>query len=136
MKFDKSIGACAALTAIAAVGVACNAYAGGDKVAFPETYASGVLYTTVDRADNKQFRELYVSPPAAVEAAKKGEPMPSFCAASSGQFGLCRSSRPSAIMSACSAWRMPSAWSAWMMRPTAMVRMSAPERMRCEYSTW
>jgi hypothetical protein len=75
MKFDKSIGAFAALT-IAAVGVACNAYAGGDKVAFPETYASGVLYTTVDRADNKQFRELYTSRDA-VEAAKQGKPMPS-----------------------------------------------------------
>jgi len=36
-----------------------------------------VLYTTVDRPDNKQFRELYVSPPAAIEAAKKGEPLPS-----------------------------------------------------------
>ena len=36
-----------------------------------------MLYTTVDRADNKQYRELYVSPPAAVDAAKKGESMPS-----------------------------------------------------------
>ena len=51
--------------------------AGGDKVAFPESYASGVLYTTVDRSDNKQYRELYVSPPAAIDAAKKGEPLPS-----------------------------------------------------------
>jgi len=34
-----------------------------------------VLYTTVDRADNKQYRELYTSP-AAVAAAKKGEPLP------------------------------------------------------------
>jgi hypothetical protein len=50
--------------------------AGGDKVAFPADFEKGVLYTTVDRADNKQYRELYVSPPAAVEAAKKGEPLP------------------------------------------------------------
>jgi hypothetical protein len=35
-----------------------------------------VLYTTVDRADNKQFRELFVSPAAAIDAAKKGEPLP------------------------------------------------------------
>ena len=56
--------------------IASAACAGGDKVAFPENYASGVLYTTVDRADNKQFRELYVSPAAAVEAAKTGAPMP------------------------------------------------------------
>jgi hypothetical protein len=34
------------------------------------------LYTTVDRADLKQHRELYASSPAAIEAAKKGEPLP------------------------------------------------------------
>src|SRR6188472_3267106 len=52
------------------------AYAGGDKISFPDNYAAGVLYTTVDRADNKQYRELYVSTAAAVDAAKKGEPLP------------------------------------------------------------
>ena len=57
--------------------IAMQARAGGDKVSFPVLYPEGVLYTTVDRADNKQFRELFVSPPAAIEAAKKGEPMPS-----------------------------------------------------------
>jgi hypothetical protein len=51
--------------------------AGGDKVLFPEDFAKGTLYTTVDRADNKQYRELYVSPREAVEAAKKGDPLPS-----------------------------------------------------------
>ena len=44
-------------------------------VKFPEGFDKGVLYTTVDRADNKQYRELYTSQ-AAVDAAKKGEPMP------------------------------------------------------------
>jgi hypothetical protein len=76
MKASKLIWAAAALTSISAALVAVTARAGGDKVAFPENYASGTLYTTVDRADNKQYRELYVSP-AAVEAAKKGEPLPS-----------------------------------------------------------
>ena len=55
--------------AIAMIGIASavvSAQAGGDKVAFPEDYAKGVLYTTVDRADNKQFRELFTSA-AAVE---------------------------------------------------------------------
>lgn len=47
-----------------------------NKIAFPENYMQGALYTTVDRADNKQFRELYVSPSSALEAAKKGEPLP------------------------------------------------------------
>ena len=35
-----------------------------------------MLYTTVDRADNKQYRELYVSPEA-IAVAKKGEALPS-----------------------------------------------------------
>src|SRR5262245_66626873 len=50
--------------------------AGGDKVAFPDNPAAGVLFTTVDRADNKQFREFYVSA-AALDAAKEGKPLPS-----------------------------------------------------------
>jgi hypothetical protein len=60
----------------AALTIAMQARAGGDKIAFPENYAQGVLYTTLDRADNKQYRELY-GPAAALEAAKKGEPLPS-----------------------------------------------------------
>jgi hypothetical protein len=56
--------------------VAVTAVAGPDNVKFPESFASGVLYATVDRADNKQHRELYTSP-AAIAAAKKGEPLPS-----------------------------------------------------------
>ena len=66
----------AAVTGAAVVALAMQAYAGGDKIAFPEDYAKGVLYTTVDRPDNKQYRELY-GPAAALDAAKKGEPLPS-----------------------------------------------------------
>ena len=65
-------GATIALTISVAAQVAGY---GGDKIKFPEDYTKGVLYTTVDRADNKQYRELYASAPA-VEAAKKGEPLP------------------------------------------------------------
>ena len=64
-----SIAAVAALTALA------PARGGGDKVAFPDNHATGVLFTTVDRADNKQFREFYTSAQA-LDAAKKGEPLP------------------------------------------------------------
>jgi hypothetical protein len=63
-----SIAAAAVLTA------GSPAVAGGDKIAFPQDF--GTLYTIVDRPDNKQYRELYVSPPTALEAAKKGEPLP------------------------------------------------------------
>jgi cytochrome c553 len=76
MTIGRSIAASSAIACASAALIAFAAQAGGDKVAFPENYASGVLYTTVDRADNKQYRELFISPPAAVDAAKKGEPMP------------------------------------------------------------
>lgn len=56
--------------------VASSVRAGGDKVAFPENYAQGVLYATIDRPDNKQYRELYTSR-AAIDAAKNGQPLPS-----------------------------------------------------------
>ena len=76
MKTGKSVAASAAIACAAAALLAAHARAGGDKVVFPENHASGVLYTTVDRADNKQFREFYTSA-AALDAAKKGEPLPS-----------------------------------------------------------
>ena len=57
--------------------VTVPAGAGGDKVTFPENFAKGTLYTTVDRADNKQYRELFVSPPEAIAAAKNNQPLPS-----------------------------------------------------------
>ena len=53
-----------------------SAFAGGEKVVFPENWDKGVLYNTVDRYDVKQYRELW-STAAAVEAARKGEPIPS-----------------------------------------------------------
>ena len=66
----------AALTLLIASGAMAQIRVSGDRVAFPERFAHGALYTTVDRADNKQFRELFVAPAAAIEAAKRGEPLP------------------------------------------------------------
>jgi hypothetical protein len=63
------------VAALAAVSLSVAVRAAGDKVAFPADYAKGVLYTTVDRADVKQYRELYASQ-AAIDAAKTGKPMP------------------------------------------------------------
>src|SRR5436309_9875865 len=66
----------AAVTALVAAGSAVNLVrAGGDKVAFPADYVKGVVYMTLDRAENKQVRE-YVTSQAAVDAAKRGEPLP------------------------------------------------------------
>jgi hypothetical protein len=69
----------AVTTMAAATVLAYSAYAqfvsGAAKIKFPENHANGVLYTTVDRADNKQYRELFATPEA-LAAAKKGEPLP------------------------------------------------------------
>jgi hypothetical protein len=64
------------VAALAAISLTVAVRAGGDKVAFPADYAKGVLYTTVDRADVKQFRELY-APKAAIDAVKAGKEIPS-----------------------------------------------------------
>ncbi len=50
--------------------------AGPDKVKYPAAWKDHVLYTTVDRHDVKQYRELYASSQAAVDAMKAGTPLP------------------------------------------------------------
>ena len=70
----------AALAAILGMAAACcfalAVRAGGDKVAFPADWAKGVMYFSFDKADSKQYREIYATP-ATVEAMKKGEEAPS-----------------------------------------------------------
>jgi hypothetical protein len=63
-----------AVGAVAALSVAVQVRADADKVAFPENWAKGVHYMTVDKP-SKQVHEFYAAP-AALEAARKGEPMP------------------------------------------------------------
>src|SRR5688572_24072737 len=62
---------------VALMAGAVRSDAGPEKIAYPENYKAGVLYTIVDRYDVKQYRELYVSSPEAVQAAKDGKPIPS-----------------------------------------------------------
>ena len=50
--------------------------AGPEKIAFRANYKDHVLYATVDRYDNKQYRELYGTPDA-VKAVREGKPIPS-----------------------------------------------------------
>jgi hypothetical protein len=50
--------------------------ADGDKVVFPKDYAEGVLYTSHDLADVKEFREFYITP-AGLAAARNGLSLPS-----------------------------------------------------------
>jgi plastocyanin len=68
----------ASLAAVAVVAVvhAVPSSAGPDKIKFPAEYKDGVLYGTVDRHDNKQYRELWGTADA-VTALKAGRPLPS-----------------------------------------------------------
>ncbi|HML12527.1 MAG TPA: cytochrome P460 family protein [Xanthobacteraceae bacterium] len=63
-----------AVGAVAALSLTIQVRAAADKVAFPESYAKGVHYFTVDKP-SKQVHEFYAAP-AAIDAARKGEPMP------------------------------------------------------------
>lgn len=65
-----------AAVAVAAVLYAVPSTAGPDKIAFPAKYKDHVLYTTVDRHDTKQYRELWGTADA-VAAMKAGKPLPS-----------------------------------------------------------
>jgi len=50
--------------------------AGPEKIEFPAGWEKYVLYTVVDRYDVKQYRELYASSQEAVDAMKRGQPLP------------------------------------------------------------
>src|SRR5687768_16635455 len=50
-------------------------FAGPEQIAFPADYQKMMLYSTVDRYDSKQYRELYTSPEA-VKAVREGRPIP------------------------------------------------------------
>ena len=63
----------AILTASAVSGIVMNAYASGDLVRFPDNFESGVHYATVERGNIRE--ELFASREA-VEAARRGEPLP------------------------------------------------------------
>jgi len=60
--------------AIAGLSLAVQVRAGADRIAFPEDYAKGVMYLSVDKP-SKQVHEFY-APAAALAAARKGDPMP------------------------------------------------------------
>lgn len=70
------LAACA-IGGVTAVAVAQQALVppGPNKLAFPAGYDKGVLYATLDRWDNKQYREFWTSADV-VKAAKEGKPIP------------------------------------------------------------
>jgi hypothetical protein len=65
------------ISAIALLLLATAGTAGPDKVTFPTGYKTNhVLYTTIDRPDNKTVRDIYASREA-VTMAKASQPLPS-----------------------------------------------------------
>jgi Cytochrome P460 len=65
----------AGVIAVAGLAAAVQVRARGERVAFPENYAKGVMYLTLDKPEAREVREYYASP-AAAEAAKAGVPLP------------------------------------------------------------
>lgn len=57
-----------------------------ELIKFPEGFEKGVLYSTLDRHDTKQYRELY-STPEAVKAVREGRPIPSGTVLTLVQYG-------------------------------------------------
>src|SRR5262245_37755807 len=74
----RTLTAAAAVAALATATLVAVAptVAGGDKISLPANYGEGAMYMTFDAAANKTFRELYTDA-AALDAAKKGQPLPS-----------------------------------------------------------
>jgi Cytochrome P460 len=75
MKTGSKVIVAAGVVAITGLMAGVEVRAGRDRVAFPENYAKGVRYLTLDMTDTRDVRDYYASPEAA-EAAKKGEPLP------------------------------------------------------------
>src|ERR1700730_6311677 len=63
------------LATVGGMAAAVHVRAGADAIVFPAEYAKGVVYMTLDRPENKQVRD-YMTNQAAVDAAKKGAPLP------------------------------------------------------------
>src|SRR5207237_6658044 len=75
MRISKTATLTAAVAIVAAFAAAELVRAGGDKIAFPEDFAKGVAYMSIDRTGGKAISEYYTSREA-IEAAKKGMPLP------------------------------------------------------------
>jgi len=63
------------LGTLTGVFLVARVHAGAERVAFPESYAEGIKWLVVDRADRKEFHEHCVMP-AAIAAARNGAAMP------------------------------------------------------------
>src|ERR1700674_4851461 len=71
----RSMAGVALVASVCGIALVVQVQASADKVAFPENYAKGVKWLVVDKPDAKQVHEIYGMPDA-IEAARKGQPMP------------------------------------------------------------
>jgi Cytochrome P460 len=69
------VAALAAPATIFAFALSIGAQADATKVAFPSDYTKSIKWLILDKEPQKQVHEIY-APPAAFEAARKGEAMP------------------------------------------------------------
>lgn len=76
MKRHRPVALAATLVLVLTAALASRGAAGPTRIQYPAAWKDHVLYTTVDRYDIKQYRELYASTPAAVQAMKEGKPLP------------------------------------------------------------
>jgi plastocyanin len=76
MKLPSRLLTLVPVVAVTVAALAVPSGAGPEKIAYPANWKDHVLYTTVDRYDIKQYRELYASSQAAVDAMKAGRPLP------------------------------------------------------------
>ncbi len=70
-----AVGLAGAASAWMAIGQAVSVPPGANQVVFPENWSSGQMYATVDRPDNRQYREFYAAPEV-VAAVRSGKPIP------------------------------------------------------------
>jgi plastocyanin len=68
-------GVVAGIVAVAGGVMLAHSQAMPDRIKFPEGWEKDTLYTTVNRSDIKQFRELYATP-ASVKSVREGKGIP------------------------------------------------------------
>jgi len=58
MKTRSKLAIATMAVTVAGLAAAVQVRAGGDRVAFPENFANGMVYLTLDKPDNKQVRDI------------------------------------------------------------------------------
>jgi Cytochrome P460 len=76
MASHTSLAVVATVATVFGVALTFQVRAGADKVAFPDNYATGVMYLSLDKPESKQVHQVYAMPEA-FAAARKDQPMPS-----------------------------------------------------------